>query len=1191
MLEIQNSDNEYYQSGKIQLFNTPSTQTIGDTVTVKIDGTTQFNGYVSRKQQSIDKGKPVYTYQLIGKTYDLWRYVTDANALYSGSTSYIASSLVSAYCPTSISTAGIPHAGSGIVLTNDIDLTNKTVGDSLVELTKLDGYRFFLDNDDVVQYYKPETRSYDFTITEDDIISMNPVEEADEDIVNDVLIVGGSDYSTKTNVSSDHPTSKLFPSGVLVAQRFTAEDPRLSAVKLYLGRSTDPNQPGNLLFEIWENTELTLFEDNFDNYDYLDSDDTSYNMDLRNSNLELSFCSSLTEEQSSYSNTSGYNRGYVAQTFKFNQKVVLYSAWMWADHQSTNKHWNYIAPTGATGAPDLSNAIASTQIRVPGNAYFYEQNIILESGTTYAFIIHTPEDFPHYYGNHSDVYDKGHAFWSDNGSSWTKEPIDEKDWDFKIISKTYKYSSQILSKSYNNDVQYMKIDLTGVVSGNWIYISGTNDGGTTWKTLLNGQWIDFGSESSAGTRIKYKFSSNGYFTPRIGSATVSISDGSGGFEQELFSDEFNNSNLISSSVGTWITNGSLRLSGSSCGPTWQKPGVADNLDYTIESQSHNWSNPNNIRQPYGCSVYENFKSLTETTVVSFPEPVNIYRLYIKGHAYDNNYDPLPTTKGTFKYIWISGTWTGWRKVFDYGDNAYNWFTEGTGTFTPYFDSYYKNIKKVKIEFQVYTFNDWCDFCWQELLFYGFNNYSITGSIRSYTQKTVDYDTYYLKADVDIGRYQNCITISGSADSGSHWVKLENGNETKVNYPGKKCIVDLYIKPSSISTWTSNYSGATLENDTPIINSYTLTSYTVHGGGVPKSGSKIEWSDDISWGSGDVPYPPSYSAWKSYSDPKLSPDYFEGNNWWMVFDYAGGNTVEMLFDDMSTDHWISNGTYSATDHNYSLWHSPREYMQSGGIDVDADVVLLVLEFEHKWDPVGIYVSSNGYDYELIETTSRGPPMNSNPELYTVTIPDKYVNPGGKIGLKFINAGNNTAGVGYVKLYKDTSYWMYSYDPESSYSGKIAYSWDNGVHWSTNATAPNLVPDGNMTFQLGWKEGDITYRASNQTSIDLYGRHFKKINDSTINTYERAIARAEAEISGSEKLKQKGTITIDGRTDMSPNYRFSANLSNLGINNIWDVRSYTQRIDKNGFTTTINYGMPEFDFIHKLAKVEKQQESGD
>jgi len=173
--------------------------------------------------------------------------------------------------------------------------------------------------------------------------------------------------------------------------------------------------------------------------------------------------------------------------------------------------------------------------------------------------------------------------------------------------------------------------------------------------------------------------------------------------------------------------------------------------------------------------------------------------------------------------------------------------------------------------------------------------------------------------------------------------------------------------------------------------------------------------------------------------------------------------------------------------------------------------------------------------------------------------------------------------------NSKWWAYYYDPNSIYDGKIMYSWDNGVHWSSNTSDPTDIPAGNMRFKLGWKQGSVIARASNQTSINQFGRYFKRISEPSYSTYEQALARAQWEVSGSESIIKNGTMVIEGRTDISTNYRFSANLPNYGINEGFDIRSYTQRIDKNGFTTTINFGKHPFDLAAQVAKNTKDIES--
>ena len=258
--------------------------------------------------------------------------------------------------------------------------------------------------------------------------------------------------------------------------------------------------------------------------------------------------------------------------------------------------------------------------------------------------------------------------------------------------------------------------------------------------------------------------------------------------------------------------------------------------------------------------------------------------------------------------------------------------------------------------------------------------------------------------------------------------------------------------------------------------------------------------------------------------------------------------------------------------------------------------MVLETEHSFingnessttADIDIYVSGNGNDFTKIDTITSIRKF-SNTSFNITNITSEYINAGGKIGIKYYRVNEDTS-INSVRLIKCDDFWAYSYDPSSTYQGKIAYSTDGGVNWSTSATSPTTVPGGNMRFKLGWREGDISYRASNQTSIDTYGRHFKKISDSTITTEERAQQRAEYEISGSETIKMKGTVTILGEPNLSTEYMISSNLAKFDIYDRWNISNYTHKIDDKGFTTTINYGAPTFDFIHKIAKLEREMES--
>ena len=764
-LEITNSDQEYYQGGIVELFNVPTGQIIGDTALILINDTQQFNGYIADIQEEILKGKKMQRYRLVGKTYDLWRYKTDSDAIYTGQTAYIVSSMVATYC-TGISGGGVdPTEGS--VVTDDLDLTNMVVGEAIIRLTEIDGYKFYVDNDSNLQYFYPEDVTYGFTVEEDDIYQMNPIEQSDEDIINDVLVVGGTGYSKTTTLSSTYPSSSAFPSGVLVAQQFLIEDNILSAVKAYLHRTTGDDAPTPLSFEIWGNAAKELFNDDFDDWTYLGP---SSNVMIEGSKLMLK--TNVTEtEQSSYYSGAYPQKPYLAQVFLFDNNVSAFKAqfYLGADTEDGLLWFEIRTTTGTTKYPTTTILCSGTDGKTTHGAgwtdwIYFRPQVQLTASTNYAVVMHV--------GGVNDVeaprrlgytYIGRYGWQSDDGSTWSLVGGGAYDLNYKIIGRTFQPYGVVSSQTFMEACQYMKLDISGMISSSKIWISGSNDSGSTWDALSDGDWYDFGSESSTGTLVKYILSSNGSWTPEIDLANLQIGDAQG---------------------------------------------------------------------------------------------------------------------------------------------------------------------------------------------------------------------------------------SSSAS--------------------------------------------------------------------PLSGSAIEWSNQISWSDEDVPYPPDWSDWQTYSLPKLSGSNWYNNSYWMVFTHPSSNS---------------------------------------------------------------------------------------------------------------------------------QYWTYYYDPNSSYNGRIMYSWDGGVNWSGNSNCPELVPEGNMCIKLGWKEGDILATATNQDSIDTFGRHFKKITDSSVNTYDVAQALADMYVSGSDFVPRKGTLTINGLTDISVNYKFSANLSNFGIGETFKIVSYTQTIDNRGFTTTINYGKQPFNIVKNIADLEKQVYSGD
>lgn len=207
-IEITSSDDMYYQNGIISIFSPKSSQTIGDTCKIYINNNLQFDGYLARRTRYLDAGTPVESFQLIGKTYNLWRYPTSSDALYTGTTGYIASSLVSTYC---VNISGGNLSGSGFFISNELDLRYMTVGDALIQLTNFDRYKFFIDENNMLQYYTPSRSCVSFLTRDSDYIKFGGLEEADEDLVNDCLVEGSGQITARAfNQASINTYGRFF---------------------------------------------------------------------------------------------------------------------------------------------------------------------------------------------------------------------------------------------------------------------------------------------------------------------------------------------------------------------------------------------------------------------------------------------------------------------------------------------------------------------------------------------------------------------------------------------------------------------------------------------------------------------------------------------------------------------------------------------------------------------------------------------------------------------------------------------------------------------------------------------------------------------------------------------------------------------------------------------------------------------
>jgi len=254
-LEISDSYESSFKSARFSIAVSGGTLNqninINDSVSIYISGSLEFAGYISRKQLQL-AGTHLLKVQCIGKTYDLWRFILPQNCVfqnvYSG---YLVSSLVANYASGSgyyvIPPDVNEETGSYIEY---IDLSNMILGDAISRISKFDGYHFYVDENGKLQYFKVSD-DIQFTIAENEILKMTPLEHADDNIKNYVVVIGSPNF--EITVPEDFLE---YPAGLItldseskyVAQSFAVPPSLfrniLSAVK---GRFTHSDSPAMLM--------------------------------------------------------------------------------------------------------------------------------------------------------------------------------------------------------------------------------------------------------------------------------------------------------------------------------------------------------------------------------------------------------------------------------------------------------------------------------------------------------------------------------------------------------------------------------------------------------------------------------------------------------------------------------------------------------------------------------------------------------------------------------------------------------------------------------------------------------------------------------------------------------------------------------------------------------------------------------
>jgi hypothetical protein len=1119
---INNTDQSYYQNGYIELYDC-SAQIVGDTISVYFNGSLEFSGYISRRQIHHKTGKTYYTYQLLGRTYDLWRYRTDTDTSYEGYTSYIASSLVRDFCQGIVLPNSNPTEGYEFV--NKVDFSNMKVGDAIVKLVGYDGYKFYVDNSGKLVYYSPSDEDYSTIIVNEDgvngseIIDMSPVEECDEDLFNDVKVIGGSGYSERTEVSLPvgrsiaSLSSNIFKAKKMYAQRFKAKDDTLSAIRLFLNRTVDPYSPDNYLeVEIWDNSTKQLFEDDFTS---MTNWSVTSNTVFIDGYLQLAGSEGVsTIEQDNWNASSPHM--YHAQTFTLTETSRINTAIIESEHETGSTKTMVIQIRNTTGVDNHpGNTIYCSGSFSATTATYYSTPIQMNpkyvfAPGIYAVVVYIVPSSNNLYSRYyrvttdaDDPYTGGSKFYYDPSPGWVNSDggatYKKYDYDFKCIFGGYPASGYALSKPFGRNIQgvkrfcqYMKADISGTISSSRIKISGSNSGSKNWRTLSDEQWYNFGFENVFSSQVKIVLSSNSSYTPKLKHVEVTISDAYSGPETTIYTDSFNDYTYLSGAtrdkmnIDTQIgdspycwtySKGYLMMSSNTDPGPYDYYAYPMNMDASVATVDNKgrWNNVSNITDS-NSSSYAQANSqgtynygLVLTFSRYFDLGGNMATKTYSSHTVDWIYITSVYVSGNWAGRGFIKTWEGTEKIhpndYDGGGVGYVEVTRN------YFNSctYYK-VKKLLISGQYYR----CTLGGDDLRFNSIRIWPTNLVERSGCIQTKDYNTgvpiKYLNISPTVVRDPNRISYSGSKTSGARWYSIAPNTWTQLGgggASGSHIKVMYCMKPSTAIFTNANkhISTSRIKGRSPILSECNIKYSILAGGGLPRSGSKIEHSDDIYFESTDISYPPSYTAFNSYDYPKLK---------------AGGGQ-DFNIDDY---YWLVLYYPSSANEYFSYYYDPNTTYTDGLI-------------AWSWSEKGL-----------------------------------------------------------------------------------------GYRWSSSDNCPTQIPRGSMIFDIGWREEDVIAVATNTDSINKYGIHQKIINDDTITSYEDAITRAQEEVTGMEEIPKKGSITIEGYPGLKVSYKISSNLTSLGLGGTWDIVGYTHTLDNRGFLTTINYGKQPFDISKRITDLERE-----
>jgi len=133
------------------------------------------------------------------------------------------------------------------------------------------------------------------------------------------------------------------------------------------------------------------------------------------------------------------------------------------------------------------------------------------------------------------------------------------------------------------------------------------------------------------------------------------------------------------------------------------------------------------------------------------------------------------------------------------------------------------------------------------------------------------------------------------------------------------------------------------------------------------------------------------------------------------------------------------------------------------------------------------------------------------------------------------------------------------------------------------SPFTKSDTDLTNYVIVKGKGFTIEYSSASSINKYGRQMKVLENPLIIDSDDAYEMASSYLRTYSEPVLNGTVTILGNENIDLHDGINFDLPNLEVSGTYDIKSYTHKVDKEGFYTTIDYGVRQYDPMKDLQNI--------